>query len=199
MLCSFSLRPPSLDFRKIIFLNGILEKISYKCSSDFALIKNCRFSYYVVLRHWSIFPTLPAQRAKDRRKSPCASEMFALKLANLTKIILKTLRTGFRTNRGTAVLTTLKKVFLRSLCGFTEEIQPGFLCLISVRCTRALRATQTKIYRSFVVLCSAILLLNGTKICCCLIWVCRVQLPILPNIPMTPHFWDLTYWSWKKL
>ena len=121
--------------------------------------------------------------------------MFALKLANLTKIILKTLRTGFCTNRGTAVLTTLKKVFLRSLCGFTEEIQPGFLCLISVRCTRALRATQTKIYRSFVVLCSAILLLNGTKICCCLIWVCRVQLPILPNIPVTPHFWDLTYWS----
>ena len=152
-----------------------------------------------MLRRCRIFPTLLALRAKDRWKLSCVSEMFALKLANLTKIILKTLRTGFRTNRGTAVLTTLKKVFLRSLCGFTEEIQPGFLCLISVRCTRALRATQTKIYRSFVVLCSAILLLNGTKICCCLIWVCRVQLPILPNIPMTPHFWDLTYWSWKKL
>ena len=96
MLCSFSLRPPSLDFRKIIFLNGILEKISYKCSSDFALIKNRRFSfptasYCVVLRHWSIFPTLPMLRAKDMRKSPYASEMFALKLANLTKIISKTL------------------------------------------------------------------------------------------------------------
>ena len=166
-------------------------------SFDIVVFSSIATSFCVVLCRCSIFPTLLALRAKDRRKLSCVSEMFALKLANLTKIILKTLRTGFRTNRGTAVLTTLKKVFLRSLCGFTEEIQPGFLCLISVRCTRALRATQTKIYRSFAVLCSAILLLNGTKICCCLIWVCRVQLPILPNIPMTPHFWDLTYWSWK--
>ena len=171
----------------------------YAQSVELVIFCSITLLYYVVLRRFSIFPALPTLQAKDQRKSPYASKMFALKLANLTKIILKTLRTGFRTNRGTAVLTTLKKVFLRSLCGFTEEIQPGFLCLISVRCTRALRATQTKIYRSFAVLCSAILLLNGTKICCCLIWVCRVQLPILPNIPMTPHFWDLPYWSWKKL
>ena len=48
-------------------------------------------SYCVVLRCFSIFPTLPGLQAKDRRKSTCVSEMFALKLGNLTKIILKTL------------------------------------------------------------------------------------------------------------
>ena len=49
-------------------------------------------SYWFVLRHCSIFPTLPALWAEDRRKLSCVSEMFARKLANLTKIILKTLR-----------------------------------------------------------------------------------------------------------
>ena len=45
-----------------------------------------------MLRCGSIFPKLLALRAKAQRKSPKVSEMFALKLANLTKIILKTLR-----------------------------------------------------------------------------------------------------------
>ena len=49
-----------------------------------------------MLRRYNFFPTLPTLRAKDQRKSPYASEMFALKLANLTKIILKTLFLYFR-------------------------------------------------------------------------------------------------------
>ena len=44
-----------------------------------------------MLRRCNNFPTLPALRAKDRRKLPWISEMFALKLAYLTKIIFKTL------------------------------------------------------------------------------------------------------------
>ena len=44
-----------------------------------------------VLRRCRIFPTQPAFQAKAQRKLPRASEMFARKLANLTKIILKTL------------------------------------------------------------------------------------------------------------
>ena len=44
-----------------------------------------------VLRCCRIFPTQPAFQAKAQRKLPRASEMFARKLANLTKIILKTL------------------------------------------------------------------------------------------------------------
>ena len=60
-------------------------------SAGIVVIPSTTASYYVVLRRCSIFPTLPALQAKDRRKSPCTLKMFALKLANLTKIILKTL------------------------------------------------------------------------------------------------------------
>ena len=49
-------------------------------------------SYCVVLRRYSIFPTLHTLGAKDRRKSPWISKMFALKLVYLTKIIFKTIR-----------------------------------------------------------------------------------------------------------
>ena len=58
------------------------------------ILRNCpsiATAYCVVLRCYSIFPTLPTLRAKDQGKSPYAFKMFAIKLANLTKIILKTL------------------------------------------------------------------------------------------------------------
>ena len=61
-------------------------------SSEIVAFPPSTASYCVVLRCCKIFPTLPALRKKDRRKLPCVSEMFARKLANLTKIILKTLR-----------------------------------------------------------------------------------------------------------
>ena len=50
-----SLYSPNTCFAHLAFglrhsiLNGILEKISYKCSSDFAVIKNHRFSNCVLL------------------------------------------------------------------------------------------------------------------------------------------------------
>ena len=66
-------------------------------SSDSVAFPSITISYCVVLRRCSIFPTLPLLRAKAHRKSPYASKMFAPKLANLTKIISKTLcSVGFR-------------------------------------------------------------------------------------------------------
>ena len=99
MLCSVSLQPRSLRFRNKILRKVIVEKASdkralnlvpLKCSKIIAFPSTTAL-YCVVLRHCSIFSTLPALWAKDRRKKTCTSEMFAKKLGTLTKIILKTL------------------------------------------------------------------------------------------------------------
>ena len=68
----------------------MFDKASCKHLPDLALLDPQKLScfsstdesYCVVLRCFSIFPTLPGLQAKDRRKSTCVSEMFALKLGN---------------------------------------------------------------------------------------------------------------------
>ena len=122
MLCSVGLQPPLLRIRKIFILKVFVVKASDKRDLNLAPLDFQKLSqflqalrlkiccdaplqhlatltflsitslYYVVLRRFSIFPALPTLQAKDQRKSPSASKVFAKKLANLTKIILKTLR-----------------------------------------------------------------------------------------------------------
>ena len=67
-----------------------------------------------MLRRCNNFPTQPALRAKDRRKLPWISEMFALKLVYLTKIIFETLRSvGLWPHRSALVFFCTSFLFCR--------------------------------------------------------------------------------------
>ena len=83
-----------------------------------------------MLRHSSIFLTLPALQAKDRRKSPCASKMIAMKLANLTKIFLKTLRSVGHKYQNGVLVTNMVHGFIgchgRYHWSYQEQKYPHF-------------------------------------------------------------------------
>ena len=101
MLCSVSLQPCSLRFRKMIVRKVIIEKASDNCALDLALLDLWKLTVFLQPMHrillccaitasflQSYNTCAPSTRPE---KSPSVSEMFVLKLANLTKIILKTL------------------------------------------------------------------------------------------------------------